>query len=76
MVAELRRGVSDFVVAHALIAFLFSLPLFAQTPATPMISAGRKIFESRCSVCHGADGNEGELGPPIAIGLRPKTING
>jgi alcohol dehydrogenase (cytochrome c) len=28
-------------------------------------SAGRKTFESHCSVCHGADGNGGELGPAI-----------
>jgi alcohol dehydrogenase (cytochrome c) len=30
------------------------------------VSAGRKTFENRCSGCHGADGNGGELGPPIA----------
>jgi alcohol dehydrogenase (cytochrome c) len=29
------------------------------------IPPGRKTFESRCSVCHGADGNGGELGPGI-----------
>jgi len=34
--------------------------LQAQTPE------GRKTFESRCSVCHGADGNGGEMGPAIA----------
>ncbi len=28
--------------------------------------AGKKTFESRCSVCHGADGNGGEMGPSIA----------
>lgn len=37
------------------------IPAFAQN-----VEAGRKIFESRCSICHGADGNGGELGPPIA----------
>ena len=30
------------------------------------IAEGRKTFESRCSVCHGADGNGGERGPAIA----------
>jgi alcohol dehydrogenase (cytochrome c) len=30
------------------------------------VAAGRKTFESRCSVCHGADGNGGEMGPAIA----------
>ncbi len=34
--------------------------------AQDVIPAGRKIFESRCSVCHGADGNGGEMGPSIA----------
>ena len=28
-------------------------------------SAGREIFEHRCSICHGADGNGGEFGPGI-----------
>ncbi|HKD04343.1 MAG TPA: PQQ-binding-like beta-propeller repeat protein [Bryobacteraceae bacterium] len=36
--------------------------LQAQTP----VAEGRKVFESRCSVCHGADGNGGEMGPAIA----------
>ena len=26
---------------------------------------GRKVFESRCARCHGADGNGGEMGPSI-----------
>src|ERR1700704_4210687 len=34
--------------------------LFAQD-APP----GQKIFETRCARCHGADGNGGEMGPPI-----------
>ena len=29
-------------------------------------SPGRGAYESRCSVCHGADGNGGEMGPAIA----------
>ncbi len=36
--------------------------LNAQDP----LLAGRKTFENRCSGCHGADGNGGELGPAIA----------
>jgi alcohol dehydrogenase (cytochrome c) len=28
-------------------------------------AAGREVFERRCSMCHGADGNGGELGPGI-----------
>ena len=30
------------------------------------LAGGRKTFENRCSGCHGADGNGGELGPAIA----------
>jgi alcohol dehydrogenase (cytochrome c) len=33
--------------------------------------AGRKSFEARCAVCHGADGNGGDLGPAIALRLPP-----
>jgi alcohol dehydrogenase (cytochrome c) len=35
--------------------------LWAQDPT----ASGRATFENRCSGCHGADGNGGELGPPI-----------
>jgi alcohol dehydrogenase (cytochrome c) len=31
--------------------------------------AGRTVFESRCARCHGADGNGGEMGPPIVTRL-------
>ena len=34
--------------------------------AQDSVAAGRKTFETRCSGCHGSDGNGGELGPPIA----------
>src|ERR1039457_1679513 len=30
---------------------------------------GRKLFENRCALCHGADGNGGDTGPPIAMRL-------
>jgi len=36
-------------------------------------TVGRKIFEDRCSGCHGADGNGGELGPPIARRAAART---
>ena len=32
---------------------------------------GRKVFETRCAACHGADGNGGEMGPPIVLRLMP-----
>jgi alcohol dehydrogenase (cytochrome c) len=44
----------------ALLLLLLPLAQQAQTPPP-----GRANFEARCSGCHGADGNGGELGPPI-----------
>lgn len=41
--------------------------LNAQAPPNPL---GQGAYESRCSVCHGADGNGGEMGPAIARRLR------
>ncbi len=41
--------------------------LNAQAPPNPI---GQGAYESRCSVCHGADGNGGEMGPAIARRLR------
>ena len=37
--------------------------------AAQAVDSGRKAFEIRCARCHGADGNGGEMGPPIAIRL-------
>jgi len=37
---------------------------------------GRQAFESRCAVCHGGDGNGGDLGPAIASRLRTYTNEG
>jgi alcohol dehydrogenase (cytochrome c) len=45
--------------------FIWLLPVFAAYAQAPP-DAGRKVFENRCSGCHGADGNGGELGPAIA----------
>jgi alcohol dehydrogenase (cytochrome c) len=45
---------------------LLACPALAQNPAQNTSPEGRRIFESRCSVCHGADGNGGEMGPAIA----------
>jgi alcohol dehydrogenase (cytochrome c) len=30
------------------------------------VDPGRRSFETRCATCHGADGNGGPIGPPIA----------
>src|SRR4051794_33633832 len=54
----LRASLPVFVIAAACTAG----NIFAQAP-----NPGKTVFENRCSGCHGADGNGGELGPPIAI---------
>jgi alcohol dehydrogenase (cytochrome c) len=33
------------------------------------VDRGRQPFEDRCARCHGADGNGGDMGPPIALRL-------
>ena len=33
------------------------------------VEPGRQTFETRCAMCHGADGNGGEMGPAIALRL-------
>jgi alcohol dehydrogenase (cytochrome c) len=48
----------------AFVALLCASDLRAQT-----VEPGRKMFESVCARCHGADGNGGEMGPPIALRL-------
>ena len=37
------------------------------------VDVGRQAFEARCARCHGADGNGGDIGPPI--GLRLEAYN-
>src|SRR3954464_1509746 len=41
--------------------------LFAQVP-----DAGKKLVDSSCARCHGADGNGGEMGPAIRSRLRAR----
>ena len=53
--------VTRVVFSRLFVVLLPVCALYAQVP-----EAGRKLFENRCSGCHGADGNGGELGPPIA----------
>ncbi len=40
-------------------------------PVAAQPEAGRRAFESRCGVCHGGDGNGGEMGPAIVTRLPP-----
>jgi alcohol dehydrogenase (cytochrome c) len=50
--------------------FVFLFPLLAaSTVLAQDADAGRKAFETRCARCHGADGNGGEMGPPITSRL-------
>jgi alcohol dehydrogenase (cytochrome c) len=39
----------------------------APADAQPQPAAGRATFESRCAVCHGADGHGGDTGPSIVF---------
>jgi alcohol dehydrogenase (cytochrome c) len=42
--------------------------LAAQEPQG--VDPGRQTFEAHCARCHGADGNGGDIGPPIVLRLR------
>ena len=55
-----------FFCASAALIGMFStaFALRAQT-----VDPGRRVFESRCARCHGADGNGGERGPSITARL-------
>src|SRR4029079_10837659 len=55
------RRVVSLVPAAALLASAW----VAAQAAEP----GQRTFETRCASCHGADGNGGEMGPPIAARL-------
>jgi alcohol dehydrogenase (cytochrome c) len=48
---------------------ILASPVFGQQAAGP----GQKLFELHCSVCHGADGLGGELGPAIVGRARNRT---
>ena len=49
-----------------------ALALLAAVPdvhAQPQGGAGRRVFETRCAVCHGNDGHGGDTGPSIVYRL-------
>ncbi len=54
------------------IFFLAALPAVAQPEVPPDPAAGRKIFESQCSICHGQTG-EGARGPSLQRVTLPKA---
>src|SRR5215469_6592376 len=39
-------------------------------PGIEAVDGGRQVFEARCAGCHGADGNGGDIGPPIGLRLQ------
>ncbi len=51
---------------------ILCLALSEPGQAAQNVEPGRKTFETRCAVCHGADGNGGDIGPPIAPRLALK----
>src|SRR5262249_48801148 len=57
------------------VAVVSVLPMAALL-ARQDVEAGRKVFESRCARCHGADGNGGEMGPPIVLRLSTRDDGG
>ncbi len=60
----MRRGVWLYVASLAAAVGWIALAFQATNPAG-VIDAGRKQFQARCAVCHGADGAGGERGPDI-----------
>jgi alcohol dehydrogenase (cytochrome c) len=57
-------------VSHlAAVAALLSLAAVDAGAQGPPQSQGRQVFESRCAVCHGADGHGGDTGPSIVFRL-------
>src|SRR6059058_5545468 len=64
-----QRGVIDMRAAFVLLGVvLASTVMAAQGP-----EVGRQVFVTRCAVCHGTDGNGGELGPNIATRVPSRT---
>jgi alcohol dehydrogenase (cytochrome c) len=63
--AAMLRASSSFLVA-ALVVFAFAA---GPAGAQPQPGPGRATFESRCAVCHGADGHGGDTGPSIVFRL-------
>src|SRR5437016_1971730 len=48
-----------------------SLP--AQTPGSGQPMRGKQVFDTRCAMCHGEDGNGGEFAPGIVIRIATRT---
>ena len=55
--------------SHCVLTCWFALACGLALTLAQTIDPGRKSFETYCARCHGADGNGGEMGPPIALRL-------
>jgi alcohol dehydrogenase (cytochrome c) len=53
-----------------MLAFLLMIALGLATQDAQGVDPGRQAFEAHCARCHGADGNGGDIGPPIVLRLR------
>lgn len=55
-----------------MLVWLLMLMLIAglAAPDIEAVDGGRQVFEARCAGCHGADGNGGDIGPPIGSRLQ------
>ena len=52
------------VAVVGLLVLIGVSPAYGQAP-----DPGKKVFETFCARCHGADGKGGDMGPPIALRL-------
>ena len=73
MSARLGRAGATFFVATGLVVVATATlgtpaaPASAQvTPGDPLVSAGRQLYVTGCSSCHGPDGTGTERGPTLA----------
>jgi alcohol dehydrogenase (cytochrome c) len=48
---------------------MLCLALGTPNQVAPKLDPGRKAYETFCARCHGADGNGGDMGPPIGLRL-------
>lgn len=76
--AESRKKIPYWAVpallALPLWAFLYAFTLEPPTQESEVIAAGRALYSSACSSCHGANG-EGGVGPAFADGAVVETFS-
>src|SRR3954471_17268381 len=65
-----RRPVRAFSIPSLVIAAI----VVGAVPAVGQVSrAGKQIFDNRCAMCHGEDGNGGEFAPGIVTRLPSRS---